>query len=116
MVVESTPRRGNAWGGIVVDPPRFRGRRGSTAWGLAAASLILTACQTPRPAQVAIPIACVPATLPEKPKVLSPAELQAIKDNATFVPALGEAYLALWARSLETEPVIEACKQASADH
>jgi hypothetical protein len=76
----------------------------------------LTACAT-RPAvptYVQVPVAvagsCIPKELPQAPAVETPAQLAAITDGPTRYVHTAAAYLALFARSLQAEPVLTACR------
>ncbi len=78
--------------------------------------LFLAACAHVEPKVVYKPIPtpvvqkCIPATLPAKPEVETPAQLAAVPDGPERYVRLAAAYLVLFARSLESEPVIQACR------
>lgn len=88
---------------------------------IAAAALGLAACAShaPKPqveyqaVRTEVAVSCVPAALDRPPSVTPPAELAALADGPDRYVRLAAAYLTLWARSLEAEPVIRHCREAA---
>lgn len=80
-------------------------------WLVITAALLVTACASvPTAPPVTVAVSCIPANLSSKPSVEAPQTLAAIPDGASRYVRLAAAYIRLWARSLEVEPVIEACR------
>lgn len=83
---------------------------------VAATCSVLAACATApaKTAYVPVPMAvastCIPKALSAAPAVEAPKALAEIPDGPTRLLRITAAYLTLYARSLETEPVIAACR------
>ncbi|MDB5448584.1 MAG: hypothetical protein JWQ97_3901 [Phenylobacterium sp.] len=79
-------------------------------------SSVIAACATTKgpttyqPVALAVATSCVPPALGPKPPVETPKELAALPDGPTRLVRLAAAYLTLYARSLETEAVVQGCR------
>ncbi len=106
----------SSYSGSRSDPPQNGHGPSSAAckFGIASVLLLLTACETfipPPPQIVSVPIgiSCLPATLPQRPKTSTDAELSAI-DDYKFTLEIFIERRKLLDYSGELEAVIGACR------